>query len=155
MRWHALAILCALGASVCSVTVGCSSSCNACEGNEVATLALSCGPTDLTAVKFSGPCPSNGDGSNVGEYVDNQTQSNVYVGATSAGTCTVTLVFATGFTFTTDVTFSEAPNGGCSGCLPVLKPSPAVVTVNNPSSTCMVDAGEGDGDASPSDASAN
>ncbi|HEX8791065.1 MAG TPA: hypothetical protein VF765_08925 [Polyangiaceae bacterium] len=70
----------------------------------------------------------------------------------------MTLVFATGFTFATDVTFSEAPNEGCSGCLPILKPSPSVVTVNNPSSTCVADAGqttEGGGGASPSDASGN
>ena len=85
----------------------------------------------------------------MGDYVKGFQDRNVSFGATSAGTCDVTLVFATGFTYSTDVTFTET-NHDCPDCPSMLSPSPAVVTVQNPSSTCMA---EGGADASVLDAS--
>ena len=88
---------------------------------------------------FSGPCPSYGDGS-VGDYVEGNERNLVTFGATAAGTCHVTLVFATGFTYSTDVSFMEG-SGGCPGCPNVLTPFPGSFAVNNPGNTCVVDTG--------------
>ena len=62
------------------------------------------------------------------------------------------LTFATGFTYSTDVTFALQPDPGppgCPSCPPYLGPTPSTFTVDNPAATCT-DAGV-DGPA-PSDA---
>lgn len=128
-------LLCALAAGICPLVLGCSSGCDGCITNVSATLQLSCGPTDLTAVKLTGPCPSFADGG-VGEYVTGTTDRIVVFGATSPGTCHVTLVFATGYTFTADVNFFYG-SGGCPGCPEVLTPGSGLIMVNNPSDTCL------------------
>lgn len=139
MRWLRGAVLCVLAAGICPLVLGCSSSCDGCIGNVSAGLELSCGPTNLTAVKLTGPCPPRGDGG-AGEYVSGTTGRLVSFGATSPGTCHVTLVFATGYTFSTDVNFFYG-SGGCPGCAQVLTPGTGIIMVNNPSDTCVVDSG--------------
>jgi hypothetical protein len=139
MRCLRVAVLCVLAAGICPLVLGCSSNCNACATDAYVSLELSCGPSDLTAVQLTGPCPAVGDGG-VGEYVNGNMHRLVSFGATSPGTCHVTLVFATGYTFAADVTFSST-NPGCPGCAPVLTPSPPWIMVNNPSDTCVLDSG--------------
>lgn len=138
--WLSLAVLAASVVGICRAIAGCSSSCDSCIEAVYATMNLSCGPTDLEAIEFSGPCPSYGDGS-VGDYFADPGHRMIAFGATATGTCHVTLRFASGFTYSTDVNFMEG-SGGCSGCPNVLTPFPSPVNVNNPSSTCLLaDAG--------------
>jgi hypothetical protein len=136
MRWLRVAVLCVLAAGICPLALGCSTGGGPCLENSSAALLLSCGPSDLTAVKLSGPCPPLGDGG-VGEYVSGTTGRLVSFGATNAGTCHVTLVFATGYTFAADVTFLYA-SGGCPGCAQVLMPTTGSIMVNNPNDTCLL-----------------
>jgi hypothetical protein len=120
--------------------------CGLCPASEPAVFELSCGSTDLTSVVATGPCatPYARASSYVGDGM-------VMVASQSAGACHVVLTFATGFTYSADVTFTSKPGGVCGG--PQCKcPDPALSTsgpipVNNPSNTC-VDAGlEGARDA--------
>lgn len=55
------------------------------------------------------------------------------------GVCRFVLTFATGYTFTTDVTFSEASEGSCPGCqdLRYIGTNMPVVKVPNPPDTCL------------------
>ena len=76
----------------------------------------------------------------------------VVVQGQSPGVCHVKLTFATGFTYSTDVTFASQSGGVCGGpqckCGDILAPTPGPggftvpVTVNNPSDTCLAAAGE-------------
>jgi hypothetical protein len=143
-----LSILFPLVGALSTQSVGCSTaSCNSCIEAASATLALSCGPTNLTQVLVTGPCAGDGGTS---RYVYGNEQQYVFVGSRTSGTCHVELVFATGFTYATDIQFSETTEGTCGGCAAYPGPSPSFVTVNNPPSTCEVDAGAEA--ASPTDA---
>jgi hypothetical protein len=111
--------------------------------------AESCGPTDLASVVVSGPC-SIGDAS-----ISNLAASpSLAISSPTPGVCHVTLTFATGFTYSADVTFIAQNDGDTPGC-PVWQytaPTQRAFTVNNPSTTC-VDAGiDGGGDGSTEDA---
>ncbi len=103
-----------------------------------ATFILSCGATDMTNVAVSGPCAS-GDAA-LPYSLDSFNPQNLYVGSLSTGICHVELTFATGFTYSTDVTFTSSTQSG--GCCPGTHVTPTVnaFMVNNPSTTC-VDAG--------------
>ncbi len=78
---------------------------------------------------------------------------NVYVGTESPGVCHVELIFASGFTYSADVTFVLRPGGVCGGpqckCGDYVTPTSGSFTVNNPNNTC-VDAGL-DAEAASSD----
>jgi hypothetical protein len=99
------------------------------------TLEFSCGPTDLIRVQLTGACASA------------QTDGGVFgadgkwfgFGSEEAGVCTFTAQFASGYTYSGQVTFAEQ-TPGC-GCPSYLAPSPATIVVPNPSSTCLVDGG--------------
>jgi hypothetical protein len=59
------------------------------------------------------------------------------------GTCHVSLTFATGFTYATDIVFVESA-GPCGGN--IVLPTQMSFEVNNPPSTCLVaDAGANGG----------
>jgi hypothetical protein len=85
----------------------------------------------------------------------------VLVASTGPGTCHVQLTFATGFTYSTDVTFALQPDLGplgCPSCPPYLGPIPSTFIVDNPAATCTdasvdgpapPDADVFDGDAGP------
>jgi hypothetical protein len=111
---------------------------------------LSCGATDLTSVALSGPC-ATGDAS-PSNYLSGQ---SVEVSSPTPGVCHVDLTFATGFTYSADVTFeSHTINQPiCDGTeiRPYVAPTQTPFTVNTPSTTC-VDAGL---DASVSDTQAD
>jgi hypothetical protein len=91
--------------------VGCSSKPPPCSDvmrmNEPAIFNLSCGPTDLTSVALSGPC-SVGDAS-PSTYLYGAASKSLSFDSPSPGRCHVVLTFATGFTYSTDVTWSRAP----------------------------------------------
>jgi hypothetical protein len=137
-----LIVRCAAALGLLVVFVGgCSKSacCGLCPASEPAIFELSCGSTDLTSVVATGPCDT--PYARASSYVSDGT---VVVGSEGAGVCHVALTFATGFTYSADVTFTSKPGGVCGGpectC-----PDPTLATsgpfpVNDPSNAC-VDAG--------------
>lgn len=118
-----------------------------CSGDQGALFNLSCAPIDLTSVVLSGPC-ATGDASPSNYVFGNRPY--VLIRSPSAGVCHVELIFTTGFTYSTDVTFilqTDQGTPGCPGCRPHVTPTQSTFMVNNPSTTCG-DAGEdatGDG----------
>jgi hypothetical protein len=108
--------------------------------NQPAILDLSCGPTDLTNVALSGPC-STGDAGGL-DSVFGPKMNSIAIASPSPGDCHVVLTFATGFTFSTDLTFVSRTFTDPPGCGTQVyaAPTESTVMVNNPSDTC-VDAG--------------
>jgi hypothetical protein len=105
-------------------------------GNEPAIFNLSGGPTDLTSVALSGPC-SSGDAS-PSTYLFGPASKTLGIVSPSPGRCHVVLTFATGFTYSTDVTFTsldDTVTPGCPGSHTA--PTQQAFTVNNPSGTCV------------------
>jgi hypothetical protein len=106
-----------------------------------AKFELSCGSTDLTSVVVAGPC-ATGDASPSG-YLSGSDGQYVLLSSWSPGVCSVALMFATGFTYSAEVTFVSQTEGNdpnrCS-CQTTISPTQTTFTVNNPSTTC-VDAG--------------
>lgn len=107
-----------------------------------ATFRLSCNPNDLTKVDVTGPCALNPpDGgfrvydpdAGLAWYTGAATEWYVGVFASAPGVCHIELIFATGFTYSQDVTFDW--QGECGEHY--IGPTSGPFTVNNPSSTCM------------------
>jgi hypothetical protein len=99
-----------------------------------ATLDLSCVDTDLTTENLSGAC-AVGD---AGISLVGWDPSYVAVQALRAGDCHVELVFANGFTFSTDITFTTQTDDSDPQCpCQYLQPNPQTIAVHNPSSTCL------------------
>lgn len=96
-----------------------------------ATLNLSCSTTDLVSVAVSGPCSTDGAPwyRATGQFIE--------VTSPSAGICHVELTFATGFAYSTDVTFTTPPADPSVCCPVATAPTQATFTVNNPSATCV------------------
>ena len=116
---------------------GCTGSCSI--PYLAATLNLSCSATNLTNVALSGACATDSGGyySVGGQFVD--------VSSPSPGVCHVELTFATGFAYSTDVTFTTPPADPSDCCNLVTAPTQATFTVNNPSTACVdggIDAGD-------------
>jgi hypothetical protein len=130
-------------------------SCNICEESGYATFTLSCSPNDLTSVVASGPC-SMPDASQ-SRYTKEASEGYVDVASAGPGNCHIQLTFATGFTYSADVSF-KLEYGQCAGCT-YLEPTSAPFMVNNPSNTCVdagVDAGVSDaGVDAPTDAASD
>lgn len=126
----------------CSTHEDCPGSCIESEG---ANFRLSCSPNDLVSVVATGPCTNPEAG--VSWYTGTGSQLYVVVPSTAAGTCHIVLTFASGFTYSQDVTFQVVPRDSC-GCPPYIAPTSGPYVVNNPRSTCVApppsaDAGEG------------
>jgi hypothetical protein len=102
-------------------------------GAVAATFNLSCSPNDLTSVVATGPC-ADPDAS-LSWYTGKETQWAVGVVSPSPGVCHIELTFATGFTYSADVTFTEQ-----TACNSFIGPTSGPFMVNNPSDTCL-DAG--------------
>jgi hypothetical protein len=140
---------CAAALALLVVVVGGCSQGHACPGfetaNQSAIFQLSCRPTDLVSAALSGPC-SIGDAS-----ISNLAASpSLAISSPSPGVCHVTLTFATGFTYSADVTFIAQNDGDTPGC-PVWRytaPTQRAFTVNNPSTTCVDGGIDGGGDGS-------
>jgi hypothetical protein len=98
-----------------------------------ASFHLTCSPNDLTKVESSGPCSTPPD-AGVSFYTGAGSQMDVGVGSMRPGNCHIVLTFATGFTYSADVTFTTQTScGGCSYQAPTSGP----FTVNNPPDTCV------------------
>jgi hypothetical protein len=153
---------------------GCDPTSYSCHGGctiaAYATIELAC-PATVTGARLTGPCAPSGDASlflvessctyrggsgppasaGFGFACAPITQTpfseckEVYLAATAPGVCHVELTFATGFTYSTDVTFTSQTDPeppGCAQCPPYIGPaSQATFMVHNPSNTCVDDAG--------------
>jgi hypothetical protein len=116
-----------------------------CTSAAFATFKLSCSPNDLVSVVASGPC-AHPDAS-LSWYTGAATEWFVAVGSESPGTCQVVLTFATGFTYSADVTFTSQTDPsppGCGQCPAYIGPTGGPFVVDNPIDTCvaLVDAGD-------------
>jgi hypothetical protein len=100
-----------------------------------ATFELACSPSDLTAVNVSGPCSSSNMGSDPTDHYGNDEvgRGKLEVGSQVAGLCHVDLTFASGFVYSTDVTFTGTSDSCGTG---FISPTQSVFAVNNPDSTC-------------------
>lgn len=96
---------------------------------------LTCDAANLVSVGLSGPC-ATGDTS-PSNYRSSQ---GVEVGSPSPGVCHVVLTFATGFTYSTDVTFASQTADGCDGPQSYVGPTTVVFSVADPAAACA-DAG--------------
>ena len=108
-----------------------------------ATFELACAPSDLTAVNILGPCAGNNLRSDPADYYGNGEGGlgKLEVSSQVAGLCHVELTFASGFVYSTNVTFA----GTADRCgTAFINPTQSTFTVNNPISTC-VDAGSAAG----------
>ena len=151
---YALAIVALVGGVVAAVH-GCSSSqdcCGSCPADEPAIFHLSCTSSDLTGVETTGPCERDA-GLSLTRGDDAAWVGTVFVQGQSPGVCHVKLTFATGFTYSADVTFATQSGGVCGGpqckCGDILAPTSGPFTVDNPSDTCVAepDSGEDAGGA--------
>ena len=109
-----------------------------------ATLRLSCVQPDLRSVTVSGPCTSGDSGPPYQVYDSYVTVS----GPPSPGVCHVDLVFGTGFTFATDLSFVSQSSTSCGDTVTLVGPSPIESFVDNPPATCSdagLDGGPPDG----------
>jgi hypothetical protein len=99
------------------------------------TFDLACAPSDLTTVKVSGPCSSSNMSTDPAAYEGNGEAgpAKLEVGSEVAGLCHVDLTFASGFVYSTDVTFTGTSDGCSTG---YITPTQSVFAVNSPGSTC-------------------
>lgn len=138
----ALASLVAVALPSCSQSSG---DCpGGCAGPAFVEFHLACNPSDLVGVNVSGVCLAS-DAGPAGYFSGGQ-QSALYVDSLQAGTCHVQLLFATGYSYATDVQFTSQVNNVPSGCpcSTTIQPKQQTFQVDNPAATCP-DAG---GDAS-------
>jgi hypothetical protein len=70
-------------------------------------------------------------------YTGTETEWYVVVASPSPGTCHVLLTFASGFTYSADVTFASQNLNPTCGCPAFIGPTSGPFTVNNPSETCV------------------
>ena len=94
------------------------------------TFNLACVPNDLTAATVSGPCAAN-PGGDLTEYVKGRGQLS-FVSPTD-GVCHLVLTFASGFSYSADVTFTRTSDS-CGRA--TVSPTQSSFMVDNPSSTC-------------------
>jgi hypothetical protein len=139
-------VLAMLLVGLVAVLGGCSSDSCSCHGAESVAFFLKCSPNDLVSVVATGPCADPEAG--LTWYIGTGTGRLVSVSAATAGTCHIVLTFATGFTYSQDVTFVVSDD--CSGCPSFTAPTTTPFTVNNPDDTCVALPT----DAGPTDATA-
>jgi hypothetical protein len=139
-------VLAVLLVSLLALLGGCTDDCSCpggCAESDPAGFKLSCSPNDLVSVVATGPC-ANPDVA-LSWYTGTGSESYVAVPAATVGTCHIVLTFATGFTYSQDVTFGVVPRDSC-GCPSYVAPTSGPFTVNNPADTCvaLTDAGAGE-----------
>jgi len=98
-----------------------------------ATFHLTCSPNDLVKVEASGPCTAPPD-AGLSYYTGAGSEIDVAVGSPVPGSCHIVLTFATGFTYSADVTFTTQTS--CGHC-PYEAPTSGRFQVNNPPDTCV------------------
>jgi hypothetical protein len=114
--------------------------CPLCQTEGQVAFDLTCGPADITRISLSGPCATSDAGAPTAWEAYGR--EIVSVLGTSPGNCHIELIFATGFTYSGDVTFtmmsSESPVlAGCSPCPPSITATPGFFAVDNPPTTCF------------------
>jgi hypothetical protein len=111
--------------------------CGGCPGGGAAVFHLSCSSSDVANVVATGPCATD---ASLSSYLGN---GSVFVQSPNPGVCHVELVFATGFTYSADVTFTSQPGGVCGGpqckCPDYVVPTSGPFTVDNPNDTCAAE----------------
>jgi hypothetical protein len=124
----------ATGLAACSVSRACPGLCI--EGSS-AVVELNCSATDLTSVTVTGACAGDAGARSLHAF-----GTSIYVFSQTAGVCHVSLTFASGFTYETDVTFATQTDNipGCGVCPPYIGPTQGSFAAHNPGNTC-VDAG--------------
>lgn len=134
------------------VMFGCQSGSPNCPGfcseDRPATFMLTCAPTDLTDVSVSGPC-SVAD-SSPSTFLSSPTSTSLEIGSAGPGVCHVMLTFATGFTYSADVTFvsqTDPAPSGCPSCSPYITATQRTFAVNNPDATCLATGADAGGDS--------
>jgi len=136
-RLYVMGRLFVLGVSAVGFLVaGCSQQPNCapgCTAYSPAEFKLACSPNDLTSVVATGPC-ANPDAS-LSWYTGTTSELEVDVPSSGPGTCHIVLTFASGFTYSQDVTFAYE-NPECS-CGRYLAATSGPFNVNNPSDTCL------------------
>ncbi|MGO9836601.1 MAG: hypothetical protein ACLP1X_20585 [Polyangiaceae bacterium] len=153
----ALGLLVVVGGG-CQTTYSCPGGCTV---GAYAVLELTCRAT-VTSARLTGPCAPSGDaGAGFGFSCAPVTEvpfsgcKEVHIAATVPGVCHVELTFATGFTYSTDVTFASQTDPeppGCGQCPQYVGPaSQATFIVDNPATACL-DAGSDEGADAPTDA---
>jgi hypothetical protein len=122
-------------AAACTTTRPCA---DVCIESATAVIQLSCDPTDLTSATVTGPCARDAGVQSLRIFPG----GSLYVGSPTGGVCHVSLAFASGFTYETDVTFAMQTDNqpGCGNCPPYVGPTQSSFSVGNPSNTCK-DAG--------------
>jgi hypothetical protein len=111
-----------------------------CTSDAPANFKLSCSPNDLVSVVATGPCAI--PDASVSHYTGTAAEWLALVSSRGPGTCHVVLTFATGFTYSQDVTFVVVPRDSC-GCPSYISAQGGPFEVNNPPDTCvpLADAG--------------
>ncbi len=116
-----------------------------CPDRELVFFDFSCITMGPTTIAASGPCAMGDAGSTVyPQDIIQEMYTNL--GSSGPGTCHIVLTFATGFTYSADVTFKmrkySEDQPGCHPltCPDYLAPTQERFTVDNPSNTCL-DAG--------------
>jgi hypothetical protein len=117
-----------------------------CPPTEPATLNLSC-PSLVTSVASTGGCTASRCQAKDGGSC---AQAQVSIEPTQAGVCHVDLTLASGFQYSTDLTFVKTTSESICPCTSI-GPTESTFIVDNPSTTC-VDAGASDAGASDADA---
>jgi hypothetical protein len=129
----------------CGSTEDC---CGGCPESEPAVLLTGCSDTDgLANVVVTGPCAlTDVSGFQHGSTVPGE----IFFQGQSPGVCRIEITFVSGFTSSTDVTFTSQSGGVCGGpqcrCGDYLAPDSTLYNVNHPSDACgAADAGAIDG----------
>jgi hypothetical protein len=114
--------------------------CGACPDSRPAVFNLPCSATNLQRVVATGPCAT--PEASTASYMGNDA---VFVRSQAPGLCHIELTFATGFTYSADITFASQPGGVCGGpqctCPDYVAPTSGPVTIG--SSMACADAGPG------------
>jgi hypothetical protein len=131
-----LAVLVAVVAAASPVLDGCDDCPPCCTTGASATFLLSCGTPNLTSVVATGPCATpDASASHYKAAPAGAYESILSVESATPGDCHIELTFATGFTYSADVTFTQ--HGGPECKWSYVGPTSGPFTVNNPSDTCV------------------
>jgi hypothetical protein len=120
-RWCATAALLTLVVAACTQGNGAGNICNCGTGNDGVSFQLACTPASPPVVTITGPCVIGPSG-----------PGTIAVSGNVVGTCHVEMTFASGGTFSTDLTITSewlACGSDPHGCGQVIVATPSEVSV--------------------------